>query len=104
MLGKPTFRVHNICNPRSGFIVPGSRIGQIFFGLRGFKIDRLVIRVFPFADVFLVSEDLTFDSSGDGGSLPILCTETWLSPVTCTHWLTSVPDSGGIPRAASNVE
>ena len=48
-----------------------------------------MIRVFPLADVFLVREDITFGSSGDGGSLPALCTETWLSQVTGTHWLST---------------
>ena len=63
-----------------------------------------MIRVFPLADVFLVPEDITFGSSGDGGSLPVLCTETWLCLVTGTHWLTSAQDSGRIPLAARNVE
>ena len=38
--------------------------------IRGAMIDRLMIRVFPVADVFRVKEDLTFDPSRDGGSLP----------------------------------
>ena len=38
--------------------------------VRGTMIDRLMIRVFPVADVFRVKEDLTFDPSRDGGSLP----------------------------------
>ena len=38
--------------------------------VRGTMIDRLVIRVFPVADVFQVTEDLTLEPSRDGGSLP----------------------------------
>ena len=38
--------------------------------VRGTMIDRLMIRVFPVADVFRVTEDLTLEPSRDGGSLP----------------------------------